>query len=69
MPVGGSSSAPTVGVIVAWTICPTTSATTYKVQAREGSGGTVAVGRTVGNSDSTVMARFPSTITVMEIAA
>ena len=47
----------------------TTSATTYKVQAREGSGGTVAVGRTVGNSDSSVMARFPSTITVMEIAA
>ena len=46
----------------------TTSATTYKVQAREGSGGTVAVGRTVGDSDSSVIARFPSTITVMEIA-
>jgi hypothetical protein len=47
----------------------TTSATTYKVQAREGSGGTVAVGRTVSDSDSSVIARFPSTITVMEIAA
>lgn len=46
----------------------TTSATTYKVQAREGSGGTVAVGRTVADSDSSVIARFPSTITVMEIA-
>jgi hypothetical protein len=47
----------------------TTSATTYKVQAREGSGGTVAVGRTVADSDASVIARFPSTITVMEIAA
>jgi hypothetical protein len=47
----------------------TTSSTTYKVQALAQSGGTVAVGRSPSDTNSTVIARFPSTITVMEIAA
>jgi hypothetical protein len=46
----------------------TTSSVTYKVQALAQSGSTTAVGRTVADSDNVVIARFPSTITVMEIA-
>jgi hypothetical protein len=45
----------------------TTSAITYKVQGLAQSGGTFVIGRTVADTDTTRIARFPSTITVMEI--
>ena len=46
----------------------TTSATTYKVQMKM-QGGTGAVNRTNNDTDTSVIARTVSTITVMEIAA
>ena len=46
----------------------TTSSVTYKVQVLTQAGATAAVGRTVLDSNVAVIARFPSTITVMEIA-
>jgi hypothetical protein len=45
----------------------TTSATTYKIQIKT-QGGTAAVNRTNADTDSSVIARTVSTITVMEIA-
>jgi hypothetical protein len=46
----------------------TTSATTYKVQIRNVSGGTAYVNRQVTDTDSTSFNRTASTITVMEVA-
>jgi hypothetical protein len=46
----------------------TTSATTYKIQGLAQSGATFAVNRTISDTSSSVIARFPATITVMEIA-
>ena len=45
----------------------TTSAITYKVQARVGSGGTVFVGRSGDDSDNSNHGRFPSSITAIEV--
>lgn len=48
----------------------TTSATTYKVQIRNGdSTGTLYVNRNGSDTDNVVTARFASSITVMEVAA
>jgi hypothetical protein len=47
----------------------TTSATTYKVQARRNNAGTMYLNRTDTDADSAVYARTPSSITVMEISA
>jgi hypothetical protein len=47
----------------------TTSATTYKIQARAISGGTILVNRSGADSDNSNYARFVSTITVVEITA
>jgi hypothetical protein len=46
----------------------TTSATTYKVQVRTGSAGTLYVNRSVDDTDSSQFGRSASSITVMEIA-
>ena len=46
----------------------TTSATTYKLQGRVLSGGEFYIGRTHYNTDNGNAGRFPSTITVQEIA-
>ena len=47
----------------------TTSATTYKIQVRVGSGNTVYVNRTANDTDIAPFQRAVSSITVMEIAA
>ena len=46
----------------------TTSAITYKVQTRVGSGGTVFVGRSGDDSDNANHGRYPSSITAIEVA-
>jgi hypothetical protein len=46
----------------------TTSATTYKIQVRANTANTVAVNRSVLDSDSSNLGRAVSTITLMEIA-
>jgi hypothetical protein len=46
----------------------TTSATTYKIQVRANTANTVAVNRTVTDSDNVAFSRNVSTITVMEVA-
>lgn len=47
----------------------TTSATTYKVQVRTGTSGTVCINRTADDTDSAQFGRSASSITVMEISA
>jgi hypothetical protein len=46
----------------------TTSSTTYKIQVRANTANTVAVNRTVTDSDNVAFSRNVSTITVMEVA-
>ena len=46
----------------------TTSAVTYKIQARTQGNGTLYVNRSSGDSDSVTSGRFTSTITVMEVS-
>ena len=46
----------------------TTSAVTYKIQARTQGNGTLYVNRSSGDSDSATSGRFTSTITVMEVS-
>ena len=46
----------------------TTSAVTYKIQARTQGNGTLYVNRSSGDSDSANSGRFTSTITVMEVS-
>jgi hypothetical protein len=47
----------------------TTSAVTYKIQARVGSGGTLAIGRVGAEvSDDATRPRVPSSITLLEVA-
>jgi hypothetical protein len=45
----------------------TTSATTYKMQIRGNSANTVAINRSVGDTDAATFARTISSITVMEV--
>jgi hypothetical protein len=45
----------------------TTSATTYKLQMRSQAGGTVAVNRSIDDTDSAIYTRAASSITVMEV--
>lgn len=45
----------------------TTSATTYKLQMRSQAGGTVAVNRSIDDTDSATYTRAASSITVMEV--
>lgn len=45
----------------------TTSATTYKIQMRSQAGGTVAINRSVDDTDSATYTRAASTITAMEV--
>jgi hypothetical protein len=45
----------------------TTSATTYKVQIRGQAGGTIAVNRSLADTDSTTFSRSASSITVFEV--
>jgi len=46
----------------------TTSATTYQIEVRRGGGNTVVVGRSGADTDTANNGRFPSSITVMEVA-
>lgn len=46
----------------------TTSAVTYSMQVRQGSTGTVFVGRSANDSDNSGYGRFPSSITAIEVA-
>lgn len=47
----------------------TTSATTYKVQVRTGSAGTLYINRSADDTDSSQFGRFASSITVLEVSA
>jgi hypothetical protein len=46
----------------------TTSSTTYKIQVRSNTAGTVYINRTITDTDSSVIPRTTSSLTVMEIA-